>query len=284
MILFDSTTYEQVLEWQAHSDRIHKLLSPGDGSLWSSADDGFVRAWTVASTGELSSPVCAHEWCPFTEDEKRRSVRVMCAVPGIAQPVVWMWASMAKCIQIWAAGSFKELGVIELEDGDIPIASITSVDQQVWVASKSNITVYDANSFEVLAAWRQIEPVFTLSTVGDCVWAGASTGNISRWRLDNGQVELLGEMEVHTGSVKVIARISSSSVLTGTSDGSMILWSSSGTAEKEFHEHTDVVKSILRTVKDAVWSCSFDSSIMVWERVEADEEGEEAAPSRSFTT
>ena len=37
-------------------------------------------------------------------------------------------------------------------------------------------------------------------------------------------MELLGEMEVHTGSVKVIRRVSTGRVLSGTSDGSMILW------------------------------------------------------------
>jgi WD40 repeat protein len=266
--LWDSASGRRILIFRGHGKSIHHVAVSPDGKfVFTSADNGTIKIWEVASGRELHClqgvrPSAAPVICPNGK--------------YIAAP------SMDRLTRLWHVATGREIAVLRGHAGTNCVAFGPQSDQIATAFDDNTVATWDiASGRQVAAVYGRPQNTFRHETHNEITYSGATEvafsasghrifaisaeGTVDIWDAANDGV--IAALSGHTGPLEsAVFSADDAHVLTGSDDGTARLWNaSSGDELRVFSGHkTAVTSAAISPDGSRVVTSSSDGTAKIW--------------------
>lgn len=170
----------------------------------------------------------------------------------------------------WKSQEASFLRVKTLKQHTALISALCEVSPEIFVSGdeKGMISVSDpSEDFRHLTTFKAHEnKVHAICAVTSTSFATGSTKEIRIWEARESDVELVQAIEVRHDYVSALLRLKCGLLLSGSSNGIIIIWNSDFSSYKELNEHKEAIELLYEHSSGLIISASMDATIKVWNR------------------
>ena len=243
-------------------------LAVGTGVVATGGRDGHIRLWSSSARKALPAIEVSGQVCGLSVSADGKWVAINFRMKDGEQFNLGLWSlPEGKRVQQWHVASAENVLALNRDGTRLAIREVSSDPLDSKVGLRDVVCVYDATTGKKLhtfpTAGDEHLQQLAFAPDGSRLFAFGDHRVIHRWDVTTGKpVDADGG---HLGAAQVVAALRDNRVLTGGTDGRIVLWDEAGQEVRRFAGHRRAVTALaLSPDGKTLYSASLDRSVRAW--------------------